>query len=97
MVGTVVRIATEKGRIDDGRYEERREEKKRRHERESRVYLNFAGGFGNPIPNPILSNTKLKPITLSLLSPEDCRVKKKQCQCFPAPIRLLSRTKQDGA
>lgn len=63
MVGTVVRIATEKGRIDDGRYEERKEEKKRRHERESRVDLNFAGGLGNPIPNPILSNTKLKLIT----------------------------------
>ena len=62
MVGTVVRIATEKGRIDDGRYEERKEEK-RRHDREPRVDLNFAGGLGNPIPNPILSNTKLKLIT----------------------------------
>jgi hypothetical protein len=77
MMGTVVRIATEKGRIGDGRYEERRGAKKRRHDREPRVDLNFADGFGNPIPNPILSNTKLKPIALSLLSPEDCRVKKK--------------------
>jgi hypothetical protein len=80
----LVRITTEKVRTGDGRYDEDREEKKRSLDREPRVDLTFAGGFGNPIPNPILSNTKLKPITLSLLSPEDCRVKKKQCQCFPA-------------